>query len=407
MGMTAANITEAARNNLREAAAVNWSAAEIVLWLAQVVREIARKAGLQKRANLSVVQYTNNVDLGTLPYINIATIEYPVGSLTYKSCKQYGSTLDLGVTEPTVTSGTLTGTVTFAPGSRSVSGSSTLFTTELQEGYLIQVGKVADAAYKWYQIAKITSATALTLVEPFEESTTADTVSLTKYRDASSCARVYYTGEYTVSTTSDMPARFDEVAILGTVAHSATEYASNYAQVKMTAVTTALSSSITTIGYVKAGLDRSIVDIGIDRTNLAASLILYNSYLADIESALDLSNTSLDSGITVVNTVNTGGDVTRKYIDTAKASAEEARARIEQAKMFLSAGNDSKYISLAKGEIETAAGWVNQVDGYMKQAQASVNTAQIISSYKGWAEKKWDEYQKALNKIGREESIYR
>jgi hypothetical protein len=374
----------------------------------QVVREISRRAGLQKRANLSVVQYTNNVDLGSLPYINISTIEYPVGSFTYKSCKQYGSTLDLGVTEPTVTSGTLTGTVTFAPGSRSVSGSSTLFTTELQEGYLIQVGKVADAAYKWYQIAKITSVTALTLVEPFEESTTADTVSLTKYRDSGSCARVYYTGEYTVSTTSDMPARFDEIAILGVIAHAATEYYANYAQLKMAGVSTLLTSAATSTSTATARITQAATDIGTNRTNLAGFLSAYIALLTEAETALDSAVTDLASGRALINTVNIGGDVATKYSTYAQTSISEAKERVDKGRSYLEAGNTSKNsIDGALAELQGAAQYLNQSGEYIKQAQVDINAAQLVSSYKTWADRKWDEYQKALYKISRQESIYR
>ena len=257
-GMTSANIVTAARVNLQEAAASIWSDANMTLWATQVVREISRKARPSKRTNLSIVEYTNEVDLGSLTYFDIEKIEYPVGldpdDAIYVDWKQIGQTLQLLETDiPTITDGTLTGTVTWVPGSRSVSGASTLFTTELEEGYLIQVGKVADAAYKWYTVLDIISATSLILMEPFEEATTADTISLTKYRDKNSCVRLSYTGEYTVTTTSDMPAAYDELAILGVVAHAAQEFAAGRCVKKLTDIETDLTSARTVINTINAG----------------------------------------------------------------------------------------------------------------------------------------------------------
>lgn len=198
----------------------------------RVAHEISVKHPLLKRCNLALVDGTWDFDLGSLDYLRIHRVFYPTNEKTVRSINQFGSTCQLVMDDeepPTVTSGTLTGTVTFTNGSRAVTGSGTAFLTELAEDYLICKGKVADAAYKWYRILSITDDENLILVELFEESSGADTVSLTKYRDEVSCVSLLYHGAFTVSTTSDMPARFDDLLVLGIMAHATRAFAGSKA----------------------------------------------------------------------------------------------------------------------------------------------------------------------------------
>lgn len=401
-GITAANLAAAARVNLREGTASIWADADITAWINQVAREISRKCGLPKRANLAITQYTKDIDLSSLPYIDINRVEYPVGNGSYdpvyRSYQQFGTALSLNLdTEPTVTNGTLTGTVTWAPNSRTVTGSSTLFTTELAEGYLIQVGKVSDAAYKWYQVAHITSNTALTLVEPFEEATTADTVSLTKYRDNLSCARIYYTTDYTISTTSDMPAKYDEIAVMGVVAHAATEFAADHIVEKLVDITTKIGLANTQAGLATARLAQAATDLASGRTNFNTAQITTD--MSSAETALDMVATDLGSARSAIDTVNVGGDVGVKYIETAKSNIEEAKVRIEKVKGYIE--EPTPNVNIATQEINAAAGYVNQAIGYMQMVDRDLGTDRLVTAYQRWAEKKWDKYQFELSKIVR------
>lgn len=406
-GLSSANLITAARVGLREAAASIWSDAEMTSWCAQVAREISRKVGLPKRANLSIIEYTKDVDLGSLSYIDLLRVEYPIGNDSYepiwRGYTQFGSTLTLDIDAvPTITDGTLTGTVTWAPNYRTVTGSGTLFTEELTEGYLIQVGKVADAAYKWYSIAEIVDDTHLTLNEIFEESTTADTVSLTKYRDSNSCVRVYYTADYTVSTTSDMPAQYDEIAILGIVAHAATEYASNYAQVKLTDVTSKLSSASTSAGNISARITQAVADLTSGRTNLVTEWAAYSLVLNDVETALDAIDTDLASARTNVAVTSAGGNLSAKYTETARTLVQETQQRIDKARSHLDAAKTNHdYIDIAAQELSGAASYANQAQSYITQAEQSINVSGLVRQYQTWANMKYQEYQVALNRIGR------
>lgn len=405
-GMTSANIITAARVNLQEAVASRYSDANLSSWLSQVVREIARKSPLRKRANLAIVEYTKEVDLSSLAYIDDIAVEYPVGNGTnkpvFRGYQQYGSSiaLDLQAT-PTITDGTLTGTVTFTQNSRTVTGSGTAFATELSDGDLICKGKVADAAYKWYQIAKVVDATTLTLVEPFEESSGDDTVSLTKYRDSYSCVRVYYGGEYTVSTTSDMPAKYDEIAILGVVAHAASDYAGDYLADTMVDVTSKISSAATAVGNASARITQAVTDLGTVRVDIEADLTSFAGALADVETDLDQANTDLTSGRAVIDSVNTGGDVTGGYGNYAQIEIMNARQRLEKARSYLESAKTSKdYVDYATIELNAANQYVNQATGYIGLITQEINSGILVSAFHRWAQLRWSEYQKALNNIG-------
>ncbi len=406
-GMTSANIITAARINLREGVASVWADADMTAWCAQVAREIARKSGLPKRTCLAISQYTKEIDLGSLPYIEIHRVEYPVGNdpyqPIYRPYEQFDSTLIMNIdTVPTIVSGTLTGTVTWTPNSRAVTGSGTLFTTELKDGYLIQVGKVADAAYKWYQVKTIVSATALTLLDPFTEATTADTISLTKYRDANSCIRIYYTGDYTVSTTSDMPAKYDELAILGIVAHAAQEYAAYHVVGKLTDVTAKIGLAVTEIsatGKAIAQLVLAVSDILAARTSFnTTNASVIGTDLTAIGTALDNCKADLDAGIVLINTTNPGGDITSKYTDAAKADVEEAKARTDKVRAYIDVTKPN--LDMAVQELQVAAGYVNSATAYLQMADRDLNADRIVTAYMRWADKKMNEYQAQLNNIG-------
>ncbi len=406
-GMTSANLISAARVNLREGTASVWSDNDMTAWCGQVAREISRKAGLRKRANLAIVEYTKEVDLGSLAYIDIIKVEYPVGnnsySPIYRPKEQFGSTLALDIdTVPTITDGTLTGTVTFTQNSRSVTGSGTDFDGELESGDLLCVGKVVSAAYKWYQIAEVVDDTNLTLIEPFEEANNTDTISLTKYRDSNSCARVYYTGDYTVSTSSDMPAKYDELAILGVTAHAAQAFISDAAKdilVDIIAKIVLAAAEITTAGKGAAQLVLAISDILAARTSFnTTNASVIGTDLTAIGTALDNCVSDLDAGIALIDTYNPGGDVSNKYIEAAKTDVEEAKARTEKVRAYIDITKPN--LDLAAQELQAAAGYINSATAYLQMADRDLNSDRMIAVYQRWADRKWNEYQVALNNVG-------
>ncbi len=370
----------------------------------QAANEISTAHPLAKRCNLAIVSNTWDVDLSSLTYSRIREVYHPADSDDNRDFDEYGTTLTVQMDDapPTITSGTLTGTVTFTQNSRSVTGSGTLFTTQLQEGYLICVGKVASAAFKWYRVAYITSATALTLDEVFEEANNTDTVSLTKYRDSSSCLRINYEGTYTVSTTSDMPQRFDDLLVMGTVAHAATEYAAGKAVTNLTDVAAKIvlaAAELTTSAKGAAQLALAVSDILAARTSFNdTNATVIGTDLTAIGTALNNCLADLDSGLALANTVNVGGEtVTTKYTEAARVDVEEARARTDKVRAYIDVTKPN--LDMAVQELQAAAGYVNSATAYLQMADRDINASQLISSYKSWAQMKWQEYQNGLKSI--------
>lgn len=404
--MTSAEVLAAVRNELRESAASNWADAEIALWQAQILRQMADKDPLLKRANLAIIEYTKDVDVSALTWRNIEGVEYPVGNgyapPIWRSYDLFGSNLVLDIeTVPTITDGTLTGTVTFTVSSRSVTGSSTLFLTELEAGDLI----CKAAGTKYYQVAEVVSNTALTLVEPFEETSGADTVDSTKYRDYLSCARIHYGGSYTVSTTSDLPLKYDETLICGIVGYAATEYASNYIQIKMADITTKLASASTTLSGTGKAIDQivlAVADLETHRGNVSDMVTAFGTAIADTEAMLDAVTTDLASGRALIDSINQGGDVAGKYARYGEINTEAAKARIEHAKSYMDKSKvNESYLANVTQELGAASNYIGTAKSYVDQAEQSANSGVLVRSYQGWANMKYAEYQDNLKKMGR------
>ncbi len=276
--MIQSDLVTAARAELHELAAAIWTDDQLNTFCDTAVLEISYKSPLEKYANLPIIQYTRNVSTSPLTdLIKLFSTENPIGTFMYPTYSWLGrSEVILDINIPTITSGVLAGTVTFTNNSRSVTGVATAFTSLEYGQYGDLIGKSSGS--KFYQIAYVTSDTALTLMEPFAETTGADTINITKYRDYVSTCRLTYGVGYTVSSTSDMPILYDDCAVKGIVAKAASSLISEYNK-------------------------------------------------ADTEVELDLANTSLDSGVGVIDTLNRGGDEAAKYTAIANAASALAQQR--------------------------------------------------------------------------------
>jgi hypothetical protein len=227
--MSKATILQQAANELYDPGMETFTTDILEAALSNVVDEISDARPLLKRVNLPFLNYTPDVDISSLTdFMSVISISYPV-STAFKPRFFYlfGTVVHInGSPIPTITSETLTGTITFTSGSTAVTGAGSKFTTEIKNygetGYLIGV----STGYKFYQVAYVTSDTALVLMEPFNETTVTDTIATTKYRDYKSCIKMQYAAAYTVSETSFITGDVSSVNfVLGIVAHVASEYA--------------------------------------------------------------------------------------------------------------------------------------------------------------------------------------
>uniref|UniRef100_A0A6M3IPU7 Putative structural protein n=1 Tax=viral metagenome TaxID=1070528 RepID=A0A6M3IPU7_9ZZZZ len=266
---------------------------------------------------------------------------------------------------------------------------------------------------------------------------------------------------------SDLPPKYEEVVISGTVAHAAQEYLANYIQTKLTGVTTLLSTASTSAGNLAARITQAIADLASLRNNIGTNLGSLGMALesaetdlaavvttlttgigtiptisagvatamTDIETALDQLVTDLGSARTNMSTLTAGGKVTEKYTEIAKTDAEEAKQRIAKARQYLDelketlaltltypeyakakTGNTKErldkariyleslktqheYVELGIQELAAGGAYLNQSQEYMRQAEQSINSTQLASSYRTWANQKWAEYQDKLQRI--------
>ena len=159
--------------------------AELELLTQQIVEEVSQKSPNIVREVLLTYEDSRELDISGLNNIGILYAEYPTGSDPRDRRNVIpidNDTVEIDTTllPEGADSGTLTGTVTFTAGSTAVTGSGTLFTTELAEGYHIR----KSTGSRFYRIASVTDATNLVLAEVCRgEDSGADTVSVTVYYD--------------------------------------------------------------------------------------------------------------------------------------------------------------------------------------------------------------------------------
>ena len=196
-----------------------WAPNELNTYAQRVVREIERREPKLVKTALAITEYTKNIDISSLTGLLVVRgVDYPPGK--YPPSKRTSNIddddadiLKLDISSiPTITEGTLTGTITFTNADATVSGSGTAFESELAEDEFIRVSTVS----KFYRIVNIVSDTELELEIEFEETTVEDVEDSSVMRDAASIAYVYTGQRYALEDRStDLPNRFDEILLAG------------------------------------------------------------------------------------------------------------------------------------------------------------------------------------------------
>ena len=159
--------------------------AELELITQQIVEEVSQKSPNIVREVMLTFEDSRELDVSGLDIIGILYAEYPVGSSPRDRRNVIPIDNDTVEIDTTLApensdSGTLTGTITFTAGSTAVTGSGSLFTTELAADYHIR----KSTGSRYYRIASVTDATNLVLAEVCRgEDDGADTISVTVYYD--------------------------------------------------------------------------------------------------------------------------------------------------------------------------------------------------------------------------------
>lgn len=157
---------------------------ELDIYISRCLNDISKKRPYIVKEVLTTINNSKVLDISGITDLvhPIDKLEYPTGN-DPRSLRNVieidAETIEIDTTLSPDAGGssTLTGTVTFTNGSPAITGSGTLFTTELEAGYHIK----KSTGTRWYRVYSIESATALTLAEGCLETTGADTASATQY----------------------------------------------------------------------------------------------------------------------------------------------------------------------------------------------------------------------------------
>jgi len=202
--------------------ALVWEDDELDIYIADCLGEISERRPYLNREVLTTIDNSRVLDISSIEnLLRIDKLEYPTDSdpRDYRNFIQLDAeTIEIDTTLDTDAggSGTLTGTITFTNGSAAVTGSGSLFTTELDTGYLIR----KSTGTRWYRVYSITNATTLTLAGPCLETTAADVASATAY--CYEAVYVYCEKLHTLTeTSSTLSPQLENLLILGVTARAA------------------------------------------------------------------------------------------------------------------------------------------------------------------------------------------
>lgn len=201
---------------------LDWEDDELDLHIGICLDEISECKPYKVKEVLTTIANSRVLDISSIEdLLEIDKLEYPTGNdprklRNFDYLDDETIEIDTTLTPIAGGSGTLTGTVTFTNGSAAITGSSTLFTTELEVGYHIK----KSTGTRWYRIYSIESATALTLAEPCLETTGADTVDVSEY--CYETVYVYCKKQHSLTeSSSTLDAQLERVLILGVCGRAA------------------------------------------------------------------------------------------------------------------------------------------------------------------------------------------
>jgi len=203
-----------------------WQDDELDAHIQECLREISRCRPRIVKEVKTTIANSRVLDISGIDNLLwIGKLEYPTGNdprdfRNFIELDEKQIEIDTTLAPDAGGSGTLTGIVSFSSGSAAITGSGTLFTTELAAGYHIRKA-VAGSSGRWYRIYSITDDTHLTLAEPVTPvDTGADTELLTQYCYETVylyCAKLHTLSEQTSTLTVEL----EELLVLGACGKSA------------------------------------------------------------------------------------------------------------------------------------------------------------------------------------------
>jgi flagellin-like hook-associated protein FlgL len=414
------------RNAVRAALSDNdetdylWTDEELDQHILHAVRDVSMLKPAEKMAAFGLAADSKEVDISSLEdLIDVDRVEFKPEQSTrqFRNWKEvYNGKLYIDTDETIVATatGTLTGTVTFARGSTTVTGSGTAFTTELEVDDWIKM----STGNQYYRVTAIATATSLTIGWKSVDNG-ADTVSATVYCDDDGTGKgdpvyVYYLAMHDLdSDSSTIPDYLSQTVIDGGVAYTAlawvaegpekiqdaidkfadAETALDNTSARITQAIADIDSGRTVVAAVLASADTSIGNSATPLTNAATAL---SSGSSAIGAELANADTAIDTAITELGQAVTDLDSGRSEIGAELTNADSAidnmTARIEGAVSYLETGDDyintvnkganvpDKYLGMARGELSNALSYLNQAKGYLAEDQVATEYARYATA---------------------------
>jgi len=215
-------VRQVLKDEFVEGTDLKWEDDELNLHILECLAEISDKCPYMVKEVLTTIANSRVLDISSIEDLNdIKELEYPTGNYP-RSLKGINwldaETIEIDTTLTPIAggSGTLTGTVTFTKGSAAITGSGTLFETELKAGYHIK----KSTGTRWYRIYSIESNTALTLAEPCLDTSGADVAASSQY--CYETVFLYCEKPHTITeTSSTLSPKLERILIQGVCGYAA------------------------------------------------------------------------------------------------------------------------------------------------------------------------------------------
>ena len=364
------------------AQAYRWTDPELTNHLAHAIETVSKYCPRERRTGLGTEADSKEIDISYL------SGRFRINKILYKDYGYNGSewgdtlTMDISAAPSAVTKeGTLTGTVTFATDSTAITGSNTLFTTELEAGDYIK----KSTGTEWYEVKSITDATHLTLRWASND-TGADVASKTEY--GADPVVVWWEGLHTVSANaSTVPLSLEQLIVDGAVAYAAVAWIADGADRIVEAITKITTAS-TAIGLVTARVAQAVNDLATGRAHVGKELAAADTAIDNMATEITAANLKITDGAALINKVNVGGvGVPTQYANYANAHLQNATTYFNRAKALLGEDQISgEYSGYAAAELRNATVDLNQAQSYLGEVTAKLNVATIVARYASWGD---------------------
>ena len=173
--------------------------------------------------------------------------------------------------------------------------------------------------------------------------------------------------------------------------------------------TSVLTTTSTTLGYMTDQITKAIDDVASGRgeADKVPSLITSaQTAINKIDRELQLAGADLDAGRTEIESMSPFGDVSARYNEYAGAGIRGARGFLEEAQgYFRQAQADeslaSSFVNLGARELQSATEYLNQAGGYLRKLSSHLSIANSSNLFYQRGRQELDRIKQELGRMAR------